>query len=90
MAHTLKIPLIRMIDGTGGGGSVKTLEDIGATYVPATPGWGEIVKNLVSLRLPVLVSLSAYANAIAQRDIPLDRFIAAYFRDRGVDLPCVR
>jgi acetyl-CoA carboxylase carboxyltransferase component len=46
MAHTLKIPLIRMIDGTGGGGSVKTLEEIGATYVPATPGWGEIVKNL--------------------------------------------
>ncbi|WP_374418743.1 acyl-CoA carboxylase subunit beta [Novosphingobium arvoryzae] len=46
MAHALKIPLIRMIDGTGGGGSVKTLEEIGATYVPATPGWGEIVKNL--------------------------------------------
>jgi propionyl-CoA carboxylase beta chain len=46
MAHTLKLPLIRMIDGTGGGGSVKTLEEIGATYVPATPGWGEIVKNL--------------------------------------------
>jgi propionyl-CoA carboxylase beta chain len=46
MAHTLKIPLIRMIDGTGGGGSVKTLEQIGATYVPAVPGWGDVVKNL--------------------------------------------
>jgi len=46
MAHTLKLPLIRMIDGTGGGGSVKTLEDIGATYVPATPGWDHIVTNL--------------------------------------------
>jgi len=46
MAHTLKIPLIRMIDGTGGGGSVKTLETIGATYVPAVPGWGDVVKNL--------------------------------------------
>lgn len=46
MAHTLKIPLIRMIDGTGGGGSVKTLEMIGATYVPAVHGWGDVVKNL--------------------------------------------
>ena len=35
MANTLKIPLIRMVDGTGGGGSVRTLEEIGATYVPA-------------------------------------------------------
>jgi len=54
MAHTLKIPLIRMIDGTGGGGSVKTLEDIGATYVPATPGWGEIVRNLETVPVVAL------------------------------------
>ncbi|MBS0482283.1 MAG: methylmalonyl-CoA carboxyltransferase [Proteobacteria bacterium] len=46
MPHTLKIPLIRMIDGTGGGGSVKTLEMIGATYVPAVPGWSDVVRNL--------------------------------------------
>ena len=46
MAHELGLPLIRMIDGTGGGGSVKTLEQSGATYVPAVPGWGEIVANL--------------------------------------------
>ena len=54
MASTLKIPLIRMIDGTGGGGSVKTLEVIGATYVPATPGWGEIVKNLETVPVVAL------------------------------------
>lgn len=46
MAHTLGIPLVRMIDGTGGGGSVRTLEEIGATYVPATPGWSDVVTNL--------------------------------------------
>lgn len=54
MAHTLKIPLVRMIDGTGGGGSVRTLEDIGATYVPATPGWGAIVKNLETVPVVAL------------------------------------
>jgi acetyl-CoA carboxylase carboxyltransferase component len=46
MAHTMDLPLIRMIDGTGGGGSVKTLEDTGYTYVPMSPGWSDIVKNL--------------------------------------------
>lgn len=54
MAHTLKIPLIRMIDGTGGGGSVKTLETIGATYVPAVPGWGDIIKNLETVPVVAL------------------------------------
>ncbi|MFM5895314.1 MAG: acyl-CoA carboxylase subunit beta, partial [Novosphingobium sp.] len=46
MAHELRLPIIRMIDGTGGGGSVKTLEMIGATYIPAGHMWGEVVKNL--------------------------------------------
>ncbi|MFC0590162.1 acyl-CoA carboxylase subunit beta [Novosphingobium aquiterrae] len=54
MAHTLKIPLIRMIDGTGGGGSVKTLETMGATYVPAVPGWGDVVKNLETVPVVAL------------------------------------
>jgi propionyl-CoA carboxylase beta chain len=52
MAHTLGLPLIRMIDGTGGGGSVKTLEDTGHTYIPMTPGWGDIITNLE--RVPVV------------------------------------
>src|SRR3989344_616202 len=46
MAHEYRLPLIRMIDGTGGGGSVKTLEDMGYTYIPHVPGWHEIIANL--------------------------------------------
>ena len=46
MAHEMRLPLIRMIDGTGGGGSVKMLEDMGLTYVPYVPGWDHVVKNL--------------------------------------------
>lgn len=52
MAHELGLPLVRMVDGTGGGGSVRTLEQGGATYVPAVPGWGEVVANLD--RVPVV------------------------------------
>ncbi len=46
MANDLSLPLIRMIDGTGGGGSVKMLEQMGATYVPHVPGWSDVVTNL--------------------------------------------
>ena len=40
-------------------------------------------------RLPVLVPLSAYATALAGRkaNLPLDRFINQYHRDRGVSFP---
>ena len=64
MAHEWRIPLIRLIDGTGGGGSVKMLEDMGLTYVPYLPGWEHVVKNLeevpvVSLALGSVAGLGA-------------------------------
>lgn len=64
MAHEYKLPLIRLIDGTGGGGSVKSLEDMGLTYVPFLPGWEHVVKNLdtvpvVSLALGSVAGLGA-------------------------------
>lgn len=54
MAHELRLPLIRMIDGTGGGGSVKTLDNTGHTYVPAVPGWGQIAANLENVPVVAL------------------------------------
>ncbi|MCP4683981.1 MAG: NACHT domain-containing protein, partial [bacterium] len=38
-------------------------------------------------RLPILVPLSAYANALDSDDTPLDEFVAAYYRQRGIKLP---
>ena len=38
-------------------------------------------------RLPVLVPLFAYANALREGDLPLERFIDRHYRDRGVSLP---
>lgn len=42
LARGLRIPMVRLVDGTGGGGSVKTIEQIGRTYVPANPAWDTI------------------------------------------------
>jgi propionyl-CoA carboxylase beta chain len=52
MAHDLRVPIVRLLDGTGGGGSVKSLDDLGRTYVPWLPGWDLVVANLA--RVPVL------------------------------------
>jgi len=68
MAHELRLPLIRMIDGTGGGGSVKMLEDMGYTYVPAVPGWDHVVKNLDSVPV-VALALGPTAGLGAARTV---------------------
>lgn len=54
MAHDLLLPLVRLVDGTGGGGSVKSLDDMGYTYVPYNPGWDYVVANLG--RVPVVAA----------------------------------
>jgi acetyl-CoA carboxylase carboxyltransferase component len=46
LAHDLRVPLVRLVDGTGGGGSVKSLEQMGFSYVPPLPGFDLVVENL--------------------------------------------
>ena len=68
LAHEYRLPLIRMIDGTGGGGSVKTLEDMGYTYIPMVPGWGEIIANLDTVPV-VALALGPTAGLGAARTV---------------------
>jgi acetyl-CoA carboxylase carboxyltransferase component len=49
LANEYRMPIIRLVDGTGGGGSVKTLEKDPRTYIPQTPGWEWIVANMASV-----------------------------------------
>ena len=52
MAHDLGLPIVRLVDGSGGGGSVKTLETERRSFVPFNPGWEWVVANLG--RVPVV------------------------------------
>ncbi len=54
LAHDLRLPLVRLVDGTGGGGSVKSLETMGFSYVPFIPGFDVAVANLA--RVPVVAA----------------------------------
>jgi acetyl-CoA carboxylase carboxyltransferase component len=52
MAHEYGMPIVRMVDGTGGGGSVKSLETNPRTYIPTTTSWEWAVSNMA--RSPVV------------------------------------
>lgn len=64
MARDLRLPLIRLVDGTGGGGSVRTTEVLCYMKCPSLLGWGLAVQNLstvpvVSLALGSVAGLGA-------------------------------
>jgi acetyl-CoA carboxylase carboxyltransferase component len=66
MANELRLPLVRLVDGTGGGGSVKSLETLGRTYVPHNPGWEWVVANLSTVPV-VALALGSVAGLGAAR-----------------------
>ena len=72
MAHDLGLPIVRLVDGSGGGGSVKTLETERRAFVPFNPGWEWVVANLsrVPGRQPV-PRLGRRARRGPGRDEPL-------------------
>ncbi|MCA8928373.1 MAG: methylmalonyl-CoA carboxyltransferase, partial [Alphaproteobacteria bacterium] len=46
MANELRLPLLRLVEGSGGGGSVKTIETTGRANVPGVSGWETVVANM--------------------------------------------
>ncbi|MAV24681.1 MAG: methylmalonyl-CoA carboxyltransferase [Gammaproteobacteria bacterium] len=64
LASELRLPHIRLVDGMGGGGSVKTIETSGRTYIPGVRGWETVVGHLgiapsVSLALGSVAGIGA-------------------------------
>jgi acetyl-CoA carboxylase carboxyltransferase component len=64
MAHDLRLPLVRLVDGTGGGGSVRNIEIKGHTLLPKLRMWPLMTQNLacvpvVSLALGSVAGLGA-------------------------------
>ena len=66
MALELRIPMIRLVDGTGGGGSVKSLETMARTYVPANPAMETIVELMETVPV-VSAALGSVAGLGAAR-----------------------
>src|SRR6187200_1510820 len=71
-ASELRLPLIRLVDGTGGGGSVKTLETMGFSYVPPLPGFDLVVDNLS--RVPVVAAALGPCAGLGAARVVLSHF----------------
>src|SRR6266540_83944 len=74
MAHDLRLPLIRLVEGSGGGGSVKTIETTGRANVPGVSGWELVVENMgaiprVALGLGSVAGLGAAHLAAAHYSV---------------------
>jgi acetyl-CoA carboxylase carboxyltransferase component len=68
MAHRLRLPLVRLVDGTGGGGSVKNIEVEGHTLLPGYDNtlWHWVVQNLETVPV-VALALGSTAGLGAAR-----------------------
>ena len=74
MAHDLRLPLVRLVEGSGGGGSVKTIETTGRANVPGVSGWECVVANIgtvprVALGLGSVAGLGAAHLAAAHYSV---------------------
>ncbi len=68
LANEYRIPLIRLIEGTGGGGSVKSLDMDARTYIPGNPGWNWVVDNLSTVPV-IALALGPVAGLGAARAV---------------------
>lgn len=64
MARDLRVPMVRLVDGTGGGGSVRNIETKGHTLIPTMRVWQHVVENMsvvpvVSLALGSVAGMGA-------------------------------
>ncbi len=71
------MPIVRLVDGSGGGGSVKSYHDLGRTYVPPLPGWSDQMEILsevpvVSAALGSVAGLGAARVAASHLSLMVD------------------
>jgi acetyl-CoA carboxylase carboxyltransferase component len=65
-AVKLQVPLVRLVDGTGGGGSVKHLETMGRTYLPDVEQFTAVLDALSEVPI-VALALGSVAGMGAAR-----------------------
>jgi acetyl-CoA carboxylase carboxyltransferase component len=53
-ANEWRMPMVRLIDGTGGGGSARTLSTSAKTHVPEVSGWQWPVANMATVPVVAL------------------------------------
>jgi len=83
LALSLRVPMLRLLDGASGGGSVKLVLDAGFTYVPPLVGFATMGRMLgevpvVALLLGPVVGLGAAKSQLAHYTV-MSRAVAQLF-----------
>lgn len=83
MANQLRMPIVRLVEGSGGGGSVKTIETTGRANVPGVKGWEWVVHNMstvpsVSLGLGSVAGLGAAYMAASHYSVMVKELSALF------------
>jgi len=80
LAIALKIPIIKLVDGSSGGGSVTTIRSSGFSYVPPLPSFTQVVQQL-NLGIPNLGAVVGPAIGLGAA-----RVVACHFSVMAADI----
>lgn len=80
LAIALKIPIIKLVDGSSGGGSVTTIRSTGFSYVPPLPSFTQVVQQL-NLGIPNLGAVVGPAIGLGAA-----RVVACHFSVMAADI----
>ncbi|KAJ4377731.1 hypothetical protein N0V83_000561 [Neocucurbitaria cava] len=80
LAIALKIPIVKLVDGSSGGGSVTTIRTTGYSYVPPLPSFAQVVKQL-NMGIPNLGAVVGPAIGLGAA-----RVVACHFSVMAADI----
>ncbi|TVY78205.1 Propionyl-CoA carboxylase carboxyltransferase subunit, partial [Lachnellula suecica] len=80
LAISLKLPIIKLVDGSSGGGSVTTIKTMGYSYIPPMPSFGFVVEQL-NLGIPNLGAVLGPAIGLGAA-----RVVACHFSVMAADV----
>lgn len=75
LAIALRLPVIKLVDGSSGGGSVTLIRQLGASYLPYVPSLPHVMKQL-EMGIPNLAAV--VGPAVSRRDGPNDQWCTPF------------
>ncbi|KAF2638721.1 propionyl-CoA carboxylase-like protein [Massarina eburnea CBS 473.64] len=80
LAIALQIPIVKLVDGSSGGGSVTTIRSTGFSYVPPLPSFAQVVQQL-NMGIPNLGAVLGPAIGLGAA-----RVVACHFSVMAADI----
>jgi len=80
LAIALKLPIVKLVDGSSGGGSVTTIRSTGFSYVPPLPSFAQVVQQ-INMGIPNLGAVLGPAIGLGAA-----RVVACHFSVMAADI----